>query len=503
MVLKKNKALIIMIMAVMIFLRVDLYESFATGSVSTSISGGGTYEQGDKVTVRFSFTGPEEGRLAGVVSQLSFNPEVLRFESMRGASNTTVLAPGVYEGITIHDLQNTESINNNGGFTSGIYNDSGVTTLGASVTFEVIRPGEATVTVRSTHAGTVSFERLGNTSAGTTISATESKDSEESDDTEEGGSGGGSNDTESDSGSDSSSEENSGSEDSDGTRDESSETNSLQDEGNETSSGSDKKGDSEGENSDDNGAADGEPQSNKDESSTEALHSTGSSAYFEKLAAMDVREEGWFVLNDLSNIEHEDGFEIREIEYEDERVHSAFHEGKNITLLYFTDVTGEEIRRYIYSEESDELYPYVTITQGLLYTFLPGIPESGLPKAYEETQLVVDGQVLRAWQHQDKMKADFYLVHAVNELGESGWYQYDQQERTMQRFVLEEEETGTEEESEEDGFFAVLQQSRMMQGTFISLSILTLVMAGAAGVLGYKLSSEKKKKSKRTAKKQD
>lgn len=480
MVLKKNKGIIIMmIMAVIIFISAYPYESYAAGSISTSISGGGTYEQGDKVTVRFSFTGPVEGKLAGVVSQLSFNPEVLKFESMRSASNTTILDPGVYEGITIHDLENTGSINNNGGFTSGIYNDAGVTTLGASATFEVIHPGNATVTVRSTHVGNVSLERLGNSSASTSISATKAKEPEKSDDgEEEDGSG--------DDQKDSSSENTppSGSDSGSSSSGETVESKEGSNTGNESS------GDS-------NNSGDLDERTDENETSNEASHSTGSSTFFKELVAMDIREEGWFVLNDRSNIQLEDGFEFQEIEYEAETAFSAFHEGKSITLLYFTDITGEEIRRYIYSEEDDELYPYVTLTQGIRYTFLPGVPEGGLPEGYEETQLVVNGQVLTAWQLPDETKADFYLVYAANEQGERGLYQYDQKEQTLQRFIPEAQETAPEDEAEESGFFQILQQNRMMQGTFISLSILIVIVLGATGLLAYKLNREKKKKSRR------
>jgi len=490
MVLKINKVLV-MIMAVMIFISASPYESFAAGSVSTSISGGGTYEQGDKVTIRFSFTGPEEGRLAGVVSSLAFNPEVLRFESMGSSSNTSILAPGVYEGITIHNLQNRELINNNGGFTSGIYNDGGVTTLGATVTFEVIRPGDATVTVRSTHAGNLSLERLGNSSASASISATEAKEPEESGNGgEEGSSGGSSDSTKSETESATSSEEDSKSTDSGG--------NSSRDGSNSGSSSADETGDAnEGSNTGNESSGDLEESSNESQTAEEASYATGSSTFFKELATMDIREEGWFVLKDLSNIQLEDGFVIREIEYEGEMVDSAFHEIKGITLLYFTDITGDTIRKLIYIEEQDEMYPYVTMRQGILYTFLPGVPEEGLPEGYEENQLVVNGQVLTAWQQQEGTKADFYLVYAVNEQGERGLYQYDQMEKTLQRFIPEQKEAAPEEEWEEPGFSQVLQQNRMIQGTFISLSILILIMTGSTAMLGYKLNKEEKKKAKR------
>ena len=58
-----------------------------------------------------------------------------------------------------------------------------------------------------------------------------------------------------------------------------------------------------------------------------------------------------------------------------------------------------------------------------------------IPSGYLKTKLIISDVSVTAYYPDGNIASDFLLIYAENELGESGFYQYDRVERTLQRYV--------------------------------------------------------------------
>ncbi|ROR26437.1 cadherin-like protein [Mobilisporobacter senegalensis] len=64
------------------------------------------------------------------------------------------------------------------------------------------------------------------------------------------------------------------------------------------------------------------------------------------------------------------------------------------------------------------------------------VPEDEqVPAGYSKTKLILYGVNVTAYTKADDLENDFLLIYAMNEDGESGYYQYDRVEQTMQRYT--------------------------------------------------------------------
>lgn len=60
-----------------------------------------------------------------------------------------------------------------------------------------------------------------------------------------------------------------------------------------------------------------------------------------------------------------------------------------------------------------------------------------IPEGYTKTQIIISGISIEVYA--SELDSDFLLIYAENELGEKGFYRYDRVEKTMQRYIAEEE----------------------------------------------------------------
>lgn len=60
--------------------------------------------------------------------------------------------------------------------------------------------------------------------------------------------------------------------------------------------------------------------------------------------------------------------------------------------------------------------------------------ESSIPAGYEKSSINIDGEKLDAYVLSDDLKSEFLLLYLTNDKGETGFYQYDRIEKTIQRF---------------------------------------------------------------------
>jgi len=140
-----------------------------------------------------------------------------------------------------------------------------------------------------------------------------------------------------------------------------------------------------------------------------------------------------YLWKDLSSVKLPDGFKSGEAFYKTVKIQAAVGENRNITLVYLTDEKGENGSFYIL--DNDKLYPYITLNTTSTYTILQLDDPAKLPEGYKETELKLGNQTVQAWQLESGEHPDFYLLYAMNDKGEKGFYLYDQAEKTMQRYT--------------------------------------------------------------------
>lgn len=147
----------------------------------------------------------------------------------------------------------------------------------------------------------------------------------------------------------------------------------------------------------------------------------------------------WTMVNDIPEDVVPEGFEhsktvIDGLEYN--TLHGTFGD---ITLVYLQSESGNGL--FVYDAAQNAAYEYVRINSELhfIVILLPKVDD--VPEGYNEVSLSIEGKgVATAYQTKaektdDKTK-DFYLVYAINDNGESGWYTYDSVDGTYMRTEL-------------------------------------------------------------------
>ena len=153
----------------------------------------------------------------------------------------------------------------------------------------------------------------------------------------------------------------------------------------------------------------------------------------------DINGTEWTMVNDIPEDVVPEGFEhsktvIDGLEYN--TLHGAFGD---ITLVYLQSESGNGL--FVYDAAQNAAYEFVRINSEshFIVVLLPKVDD--VPEGYNEVSLSIEGKgVATAYQTKaektdDKTK-DFYLVYAINDNGESGWYTYDSVDGTYMRTEL-------------------------------------------------------------------
>lgn len=153
----------------------------------------------------------------------------------------------------------------------------------------------------------------------------------------------------------------------------------------------------------------------------------------------DINGTEWTMVNDIPEDVVPEGFEhsktvIDGLEYN--TLHGTFGD---ITLVYLQSESGNGL--FVYDAAQNAAYEFVRINSEshFIVVLLPKVDD--VPEGYNEVSLSIEGKgVATAYQTKaekshDQTK-DFYLVYAMNDNGESGWYTYDSVDGTYMRTKL-------------------------------------------------------------------
>ena len=153
----------------------------------------------------------------------------------------------------------------------------------------------------------------------------------------------------------------------------------------------------------------------------------------------DINGTEWTMVNDIPEDVVPVGFEhsktvIDGLEYN--TLHGTFGD---ITLVYLQSESGNGL--FVYDAAQNAAYEFVRINSEshFIVVLLPKVDD--VPEGYNEISLSIEGKgVATAYQTKvektDDQTKDFYLVYAMNDNGESGWYTYDSVDGTYMRNEL-------------------------------------------------------------------
>ncbi len=147
----------------------------------------------------------------------------------------------------------------------------------------------------------------------------------------------------------------------------------------------------------------------------------------------DINGTEWTMINDIPEDIVPEGFEhsktvIDGLEYN--TLHSTFGD---ITLIYMQSDSGSSL--FVYDAAQNAAYDYVRINSESHFIVVLLANVDDVPEGYNEVSLSIEGKgVVTAYQsNDDSTDKDFYLVYAMNDQGESGWYTYDSVDGTYIR----------------------------------------------------------------------
>ncbi len=136
------------------------------------------------------------------------------------------------------------------------------------------------------------------------------------------------------------------------------------------------------------------------------------------------------VVKDIAGVTAPAGFTVSSIPHNGETI-PAWANASGQTLLYLVDESSHA-GFYLYSPEVGVLSPYLSLTDSYVYVGVPTGKQTipGLTFG----SVTAFGQTLDGWTYQDASLPDFSVLYLMDTAGTCGYYTYDSQNDTLQRF---------------------------------------------------------------------
>ena len=149
------------------------------------------------------------------------------------------------------------------------------------------------------------------------------------------------------------------------------------------------------------------------------------------------------------------------------------NEEGTVTLGYLKDAEGTG-DFFLYNTEDATFSPYeeISISDTTSIIVLSDTSKVKLPKQYKEAKLTLNEKEFPVWQ--DSTKEDTYIIYAMNNNGETGYYQYDPNENTYQRVEIN--STDEDAAKKNTGILGKIQN-------FIEKHLALIVLVGGLGAI--------------------
>lgn len=161
-------------------------------------------------------------------------------------------------------------------------------------------------------------------------------------------------------------------------------------------------------------------ESSETENSTNGVEIGGKTLYF---------------VNDANSIIVPSGFSVSSIFYNGQEELALLSPSGEVTVVCMLDDVGTQYW-YIYIDSTGGFEPYVEYQSKNNRYVIITPPENVIaPEGFTEVDIDIKGITVRAFENQNEVYKDMYLVYALNIEGTSGFYIYDTVEETFQRFT--------------------------------------------------------------------
>lgn len=196
----------------------------------------------------------------------------------------------------------------------------------------------------------------------------------------------------------------------------------------------------------------------------------------DKAVEVTIGEAKWYLWPELINVTLPAGFEKGESKYKESPIQVG--QRQQVLLAYLTDGEGKNGTFWTFNAQTQEFYPYVALQSSGSYVLLQPGADVALPEGYETTTTFeLDGRTVNGWKSEDEAIQDYVLVYAMNSEGKEGFYYYDIQEKTMQRFGQRIVEVEVIVEPEPEPIIRQIFGNPILAGIFSGLGLLAAGLA--------------------------
>src|SRR5699024_4126865 len=150
---------------------------------------------------------------------------------------------------------------------------------------------------------------------------------------------------------------------------------------------------------------------------------------------VEVNGETYTLTDEFADADIPSGYGRTQVELEGQQRQMVTNEAGSVTLGYLRNAEGTG-DLFLYRVDNSTSYPYeeISISDTTSIIVLSDTSQVNLPSSYQQANLTLNGKDSPVWQ--DTTRDGFYVLYAMNNNGEAGYYQYDQPENTYQRFVV-------------------------------------------------------------------
>lgn len=186
---------------------------------------------------------------------------------------------------------------------------------------------------------------------------------------------------------------------------------------------------------------------------------------------VEVNGETYTLTDNFADADIPSGYSRTTVSLDGQDRQMATNESGTIYLGYLLD--SQNLGDFfIYNEENATFSPYeqISISDTTSIVVLSDTSKVKLPKTYQEAKLTLNEKDFPVWM--DTEHEGYYILYAINNNGETGYYQYDTAEGTYQRVEI------SSDEKEEKNDSSLMGKIRSFLDDHLQLLVLVLGFGG-------------------------
>ncbi len=190
---------------------------------------------------------------------------------------------------------------------------------------------------------------------------------------------------------------------------------------------------------------------------------------------VEVNGVSYTLTDSFADTDIPNGYSRTQLDLDGQERQMVTNDSGSVYLGYLKDASGVG-DFFLFSEEDAtfKLYEEISISDTASIIVLSDTSKVSLPTEYQEAKLSLNGKEFPVWK--DTVNEGFFVIYAMNNSGEEGYYRYDSVENTYQRF---EPEAVAEEVADETDTSSLLGKVEK----FVKDNLAVVVLAGGLGAI--------------------